>query len=149
MSKYKHKNRKNTYDLEEGIKAEKVLAMKVKKVEETLIGPKHKVPERCAIFDPVTEELITDENETLKYNIGVLTKNKVTEQDLPEVIRKNELHEKIMKDTTKGEPLTLETYKAVLKHVKKKKKNIFRHINQGGAVLSRRNVHLHGKLYEQ
>ena len=35
----------------------------------------YKVPERCAIFDPKTEELITDENEilatTLKYNIGV------------------------------------------------------------------------------
>ena len=34
--------------------------------------------ERCTIFDPVTEKLITDENEilatTLKYNIGVLTK---------------------------------------------------------------------------
>ena len=50
--------------------------MKVKKVEETLLGPKHKAPERCAIFDPVTEELITDKNEilatTLKYNIGVV-----------------------------------------------------------------------------
>ena len=56
------------------------------------MGPKHKAPERCAIFDPVTEEMITDENEilatTLKYNIGVLTKNKVAEQDLPEVIKK-------------------------------------------------------------
>ena len=57
---------------------------------------------------------------TLKYNIGVLTKNKVTKQDLPEVISKNKLHEKIMKDTTKGEPLTLETYRAVLKHFFKK-----------------------------
>ena len=42
------------------------------------MGPKHKIPERCAIFDPVTKELITDENEilatTLKYNIGVLRK---------------------------------------------------------------------------
>ena len=80
--------------------------MKVKKVEETLMGPKHKAPERCAIFDPVTEELITDENEilatTIKYNIGVLTKNKVTKQDMPEVISKNELKEKIMKDTTKA-----------------------------------------------
>ena len=52
--------------------------MKVKKVEETLMGLKHKAAERCAIFDPVTEELITDKNQilatTLKYNIGVLTK---------------------------------------------------------------------------
>ena len=74
MGKYKHKevkeladyvraHRKKNYDLEEGIKAKKALAMKVKKVEETLMGPKHKAPERCPIFDPVTEELITDENE--------------------------------------------------------------------------------------
>ena len=79
--------------MEEGIKAEKAIAMKVKKVEETLMGPKHKAAERCAIFDPVTEELITDENEilatTLKYNIGGLTKNKVTK-----IISKNELHKK-------------------------------------------------------
>ena len=92
--------------MEEGIKAEKALAMKVKKVEETLMGPKHKASEMCAIFDPITEELIKDKNlilaTTLKYNIGVLTKNKVTEQDMPEVISKNELKEKIMKDTTKA-----------------------------------------------
>ena len=111
LADYVRAHRKKTQDLEEGIKAEKAIAMKVKKVEETLMGPKHKAAERCAIFDPVTEELITDENKiqatTLKYKIGVLTKNKVTEQDMPEVISKNELHEKIMKDTTKGEPLTV------------------------------------------
>ena len=76
MGKYKHKevkeladyvreHRKKNYDREEGINAEKALAMKVKKLEETLMGPKHKAPERCAILDPVTEELITDENEIL------------------------------------------------------------------------------------
>ena len=73
MGKFKHKevkeladyvraHKKKKYDLKEGIKAEKAVAMKVKKVEETLMGPKHKAAERCAIFDPVTEELITDEN---------------------------------------------------------------------------------------
>ena len=92
MGKYKHKevkdladyvreHKKKDYELAEGIKAEKALAMKIKKVEETLMGQKHKIPELCAIFSPVTEELITDENEilatTLKYNICVLTKNKV------------------------------------------------------------------------
>ena len=103
MGKYKHKevkdlaeyvkaHKKKDYDLTESIKAERALAMKIKKVEETLMGPKHKIPERCAIFDPITEELITDENKilatTLKYNIGVLTKNKVQIQDLPEVQQK-------------------------------------------------------------
>ena len=119
MGKYKHKevkeladyvkaHKKKEYDLKKRIKAERALAMKVKKVDEDLWGPKYKVPERCAIFDPKTEELITDENEilatTLKYNIGVLTKNKVATQDLPEVREKNVVHNDIMKDKTKGTP---------------------------------------------
>ena len=56
------------------------------------MGPNHKIPEKCEIFDPKTEELITDENEllatTLKYKIGVLTKNKVSTQDLSEILEK-------------------------------------------------------------
>ena len=95
MGKYKHKelkeladyvkaHKKKEYDLTESIKAERALAMKVKKVDEVLRGPKHKVPERCAIFDPKTEELITDENEilatTLKYNIGVIKLQPKTSQ---------------------------------------------------------------------
>ena len=71
------------------------------------MGPKHKVAERCTIFDPVIEELITDENKilatTLIYNIGVLTKNNVNKQDMPAVISKNELHKKIIKDNIKEE----------------------------------------------
>ena len=63
----------------------------------------------------------------------MLTKNKVAELDIPEVKSINELHEKIMNDTTKGEPLTMETYKTVLKHLKNKDKNKFRHINKAGA----------------
>ena len=60
----------------------------------------------------------------------MLTKNEITEQDMPEVISKNELHEKIIKDTTKGEPLTVEKYNTVLKHLTNKNKNMFRHINK-------------------
>ena len=116
----------------EGLIAETAVTMKVKRVGEVLMGPKHKAAGRCAILDHVTEEIITDKNKilstTLKYNIGVLTKNKVAEQDLPEVKSKNELHEQVMNDTTKGEPLSMETYKTVLKHLKKKKKNMFCHI---------------------
>ena len=76
MGKYKHKavkelsdhvkeHKKRDYELQEGLKAEKAMAMKVKQVDKVLRGPKHKVPERCVIFDPKTEELITDENEIL------------------------------------------------------------------------------------
>ena len=56
----------------------------------------------------------------------------MAKQDLPEVREKNILHEEIMSDKTKGEPLSFETYTAVLKHLKKKKKNMFRHINKAG-----------------
>ena len=66
--------------------------MKIKIVDKVIMGPKHKVPERTALFDPKTAELLTDENEilaaTLKYNIGVLTENKMATQDLPEVEKK-------------------------------------------------------------
>ena len=69
---------------------------------------------------------------TRYIHIGVLTKNQVATQDLPEVLEKNKLGEEIMKDKTKGDPLPAKTYEAVLKHLKKKKKNIFRHITKAG-----------------
>ena len=51
-------------------------------------------------------DLITDENEilatTLKYTVGVLTKNNVQPMDLQSAIEKNTLHECVMRDTTKG-----------------------------------------------
>ena len=37
-----------------------------------------------------------------------------------------------MKDKTKGAPLSAKTYKAVLKHLKNKNKNMFRHITKAG-----------------
>ena len=37
-----------------------------------------------------------------------------------------------MKDKTKGDPLSAKTYKAVLKHLKKKNKNTFHHITKAG-----------------
>ena len=100
MSKHKHRavkelsdivkeHKKQDLDVQERIKSEKSLSMKIKIVDEVIRSPKHKVPDRTALFDPKTAKLLTDENEilaaTLKYNIGVLTKNKVVKQDLPEV----------------------------------------------------------------
>ena len=38
--------------------------VKKKIVDKEIMGPKHKVPERTAIFDPQTEELLTDK---MKY----------------------------------------------------------------------------------
>ena len=70
------------------------------KVGEFLMGPKHKPAERTTIYEPTTQNLLTDESEilkaTLNYNIGLLTKNKVQEQDLKDVMDKNVLHNRIM-----------------------------------------------------
>ena len=37
----------------------------IKTVDKVIRGPKHKVSERTALFDPKTPELLTDENEIL------------------------------------------------------------------------------------
>ena len=122
--------------MQDQIKANKSLQMKVGVVDTMLYGPKHKKRERAAILDPITKELLTDENEilaaTLQYNVGVLTKNKVADQDKKEVDEKLALHEEIMSRKTKGENLSLETWHAVVKHIKQKNKNMFRHLNKGG-----------------
>ena len=46
--------------------------MKVKKVEETLMGPKHKATERCGIFNPVIEELTSLDDIVFSLKILVL-----------------------------------------------------------------------------
>ena len=56
----------------------------------------------------------------MQYNIGVLTKNKVVEQDMEEVKEKTEQHNIIMTGGKKGEKLQLKTWTAVLKHIKNK-----------------------------
>ena len=55
-------------------------------------------------------------------------KTKIKLHDIPEAVEKNILHRKIIKDTTKGEPLSVKTYK----DVRTKNKNIFHHINKAG-----------------
>ena len=59
-----------------------------------VMGPKHKPAERTAIYEPTTKDLLTDEQKireaTLKYNVGVLTKNKVQQQDLEATKNKHE-----------------------------------------------------------
>ena len=52
------------FDVQERMKAEKSLSMKIKIVDEVIMGPKPKVPERIAIFDPKTAELLTNK---MKY----------------------------------------------------------------------------------
>merc|ERR1711892_742778 len=103
--------KKEDLSVQDKIKSDKSLQMKMGVVDTLLRGPKHKKRERAAIFDPKTSELLTDENEilsaTLQYIVGVLTKNKVVEQDTQEVNEKIALHDDIMSRNTKGEDLSL------------------------------------------
>ena len=75
------------------------------------MGPKHKPAECTAIFEPATKDQLTEEQKireaTLKYNVGVLTKNKVQEQDMEATKAKQQTHEKIMDEDVKkyGEQL--------------------------------------------
>ena len=61
---------------------------------------------------------------TLKYNVKILTKNKVQEQNREMVKNKQTTHDKIMTEEVKKhtEPLKKETYKNVIKHLKKNNK---------------------------
>ena len=58
------------------------------------------------------------------------------EQDKKEVDEKIALHEDIMSRKTKGEDLSLDTWHSVLKHIKQKNKNMFRHLNKAGKILN-------------
>ena len=72
--------KKEELNVQDRIKSNKSLQIKIGVVDTLLRGPKHKKRERAAIFDPKTAELLTDENEilsaTLQYNVGVLKKPK-------------------------------------------------------------------------
>ena len=61
------------------------------------MGPKHKPAERTAIYDPKSDDLLTDKKKilyaTLRYYVGVLTKNSVEHIDLKNVEDENEMHE--------------------------------------------------------
>ena len=80
----------------------------------------HKPAERTAIYEPTTQDLLTDEKNileaTLRYNVGVITKNAVQPQDLKETKNKQELHDSIMTGDVKRltEPLKDKTYRDVL-----------------------------------
>ena len=59
LSEYVKVHTKNKYDLQEGLKTENPVNAKIQKVGEVLMGPKHTAAERCTIFNPMTNELIT------------------------------------------------------------------------------------------
>ena len=60
LSDYVKENRKKTKNRFEEIKLAKSVTVKIMKVGEFIIGPKHKPAERTAIYDPENNDLITD-----------------------------------------------------------------------------------------
>ena len=86
-------------------------------------GLKHKPAERTAIYEPKTQNLLTDESKilktTLNYNIGVLTKIKVQPQDLDAAKKDQDLHKKRFE-----EPQKRETYRDVIGYLGNRNKNV-------------------------
>ena len=113
----------DTKDNLKTLKDTKSTSGKIMKVGGFCMGPKHRPPERTAIYYPTTQNLLTDESEilkaTLKYNTEVLTKNKLQPQDLKDVIDKKDLHNKIVTSTEKkfSEPLDGNTYSKVIRNL--------------------------------
>ena len=64
-----------------------------------ILGPKHKPVERMAIYQPTTQDLLTDPKDilatTLKYKVGFLKKKKTAKpEDMGDAKRQNDLHDK-------------------------------------------------------
>ena len=90
-----------------------------------------------AINDPVTKELLVNEEEikkaSLLHNIKILTKNEPQEQD-KDLIKEKELkHKEIMEMDDKDEwELTHELYDKVTKKIQEKNKKMFDLYNKAG-----------------
>ena len=100
-------------------------------------GPKHKKQEPMAINDPVTKELLVNEeaikSASLLHNIKILTKNKPLIEDLDRIKEKEEKHEQVMDMQDKDEwDLTHEMYEKVTKKIKVKDKKMYELYNKAG-----------------
>ena len=103
----------------------KDLNTRIYKMKAAINGPKHKKQEAMAINDPVTKELLVNEdaikNASLLHNIKILTKNEPLREDLDKIREKEEKHEEIMKKQNMDEwELTYEMYDKVTKKIKDK-----------------------------
>ena len=113
------------------------LNSKMYKMKSVINGPKNRKQERMAINDPVTKELLVNEEEikkaSLLHNIKILTKNEPQEQD-KDLIKEKELkHKEIMEMDDKDEwELTHELYDKVTKKIQEKNKKMFDLYNKAG-----------------
>ena len=108
----------------------KDLNSRIYKMKTAINGPKHKKQEPMAINDPVTKELLVNEeaikSASLLHNIKILTKNKPLVEDLDKIKQKEEKHEQVMKMQDKDEwELTYKMYEKVTKKIENKNKKMY------------------------
>ena len=115
----------------------KDLNSRIYKMKTAINGPKHKKQEPMAINDPVTKELLVNEeaikSASLLHNIKILTKNKPLVEDLDKIKQKEEKHEQVMKMQDKDEwELTYKMYEKVTKKIENKNKKMYELYNKAG-----------------
>ena len=115
----------------------KDLNQKIYKMKTAIQGNKIQPQEATAINNPVTGELITDEDEikevSLDHNVRILTKDTPRPEDEAEIAENKKLHEEIMSGSNK-DAWTLDngTWNLVTKKIKEKKKNVYKMFNNAG-----------------
>ena len=121
----------------EGLRG-KDLNNKIYNMKKLVTGPKIKGNESTAINCPITNNLITNEEEikkiSLEHNIKILTKNKPQEEDKELIKEKQRRHQKMMdRDESIEEwELDRELFTKVDNKIKKKNKNMYKLYNQAG-----------------
>ena len=100
---------------------------RIYKLKNVINGPKVEALEPTAINDPITGELITDNEEikrvSLEHNVKILTKNKPKRKDEELINLKKCNHEEIMsKGVTNSWALNQSTFNKVIEKIRKKRK---------------------------
>ena len=122
--------------LEEGFSS-KSLDAQIYKLKEIINGSKVSSSEPMCINDPITGELITDEESikkvSLEHNVRILTKNSIREKDREMRKHQETYHKNIMQSADKDSwVLDRALYNEVLDRIKGKKKNMFGPIINAG-----------------
>ena len=106
------------------------LYQRIYKLKNVINGPKVEAPEPTAINDPITGELITDNEEikrvSLEHNVKILTKNKPKRKDMELINLKKCNHKEIMrKGVTNSWALNQSTFNKVVEKIRKKRKKVY------------------------
>ena len=120
-------------DLEEVLNDDffrKDLYQRIYKLKSVITGPKVVAQEPTAINDPITGELITDEDEikrvSLEHNLRILRKNKPKKDYESLLLEKKRNHNEIMKkEVSDSWELKEPIFKKVIDKIKKKGKKVY------------------------